>query len=317
MASAVSTALLITVPAFAGGGFTKAKLGEPFPEFAAKDARGAEISPQRYRDAIFVIAFVRPGQELSLRVLRDLQRIYPDLKAAGAEVVAIASERGGEKWPAIIKEHGLTFPLVADNGEKIAGLTGLVAYPTTAILSRDSILASSFLLHDYDFQKVMVDEVRGLYQKKGGKLSEEEVAKRRLEETFAEARREEERRNYRRALELYTELEKIDPEPYRISLARGEILLRLGEAAAAVEPFEKARQIHPQAARVLRGLGLAYARSGRDRDAEPLLKEAAELDPDPGPAHRELSRIYQAAGNLDQALEHAKKALAAAERRRP
>ncbi len=317
--AAIITALLVAgrTPALAKGGFTKVNLGDRFPDFAAKDARGEAVSPERFRESCLVIVFVRPDQDLSLRVLRDLQAIYSQAKAARAEIVAVASDRASHPWPAIVKENGLTFPLAIDEGEKVAETAGLVAYPTTAVLSRGSILAGSFLLHDFDFQKVILDEVQGLYQLKEGKLSEREVATRRREEGYDEARRQEEAGNLERALDLYTELEKGEPEPFPVLLARGEILLRLGNARAAAEVFEKARASHPGAAKVLRGLGLARARDGKDREAEPLLLESVQIDPDPGPAHRELSRIYQAAGDLDKALFHAKKAVAAAERRRP
>ena len=302
-------------PAPASGGFTKVKLGEGFPELTGRDARGADVTLAEYREAPLLLAFVRPDQEFSLRVLRDLQAISPEVEQAGAKIVVVAATPDDARWPEILEQNEITLRVLFDEGGRSARACGLVAHPTTAILSRGSVLTRAFLLHEFDYQKRVLDEVLGLLELRGGTLTEEELAARRREEAFDAARREEREGRYARALELYREIAAADPAPFRAQLARGTLLLRLGRDSEAVEPLFAARAAHPQSAKAVRGLGLAYAGCGEDVLARALLEQAVAIDPDPGPVHRQLSRIYLEAGELDRALEHARKALAAVERR--
>ena len=296
------------------GGFSKVELGSPFPSLAGTDAAGNETSVAAHADHVLLLAFVRPDQELSLRVLRDLQAVYADLKLGGVEVLVVASKETPRKWADVVSEDKLTLRAIQDEGERLAEECGLVAYPTTAVLGLGSVLSASVLLHDFDFRQDVLDEVRALQSFKGGVLPEAELEKRRVAERLDQARRSREGGEYDEALTVIEELTASDPESFPLHLERGELLLLLERPKEAAGAFERARELRPQSSRALRGLGLALAGSGEDARARDLLEEVCAIDPRPGPVHRELSRIYRAAGDMEKSLEHAKLALRHARR---
>ncbi len=81
-----------------------------------------------------------------------------------------------------------------------------------------------------------------------------------------------------------------------------------GEFAQAVEAYEKALAIKPDAADVLRGLGMAYVELKETDKAEAALKKAWEAGGSAEIAYS-LGKLYYNAGRFDEALDYAVKSI--------
>jgi predicted O-linked N-acetylglucosamine transferase (SPINDLY family) len=78
-------------------------------------------------------------------------------------------------------------------------------------------------------------------------------------------------------LDVATQEDPLNPV---LAMARGALFQRLGQRAEAIDAFEVAAALAPDAPLPACLLGEALARSNRLREAEPTLRHAKELDPD-------------------------------------
>jgi peroxiredoxin len=101
-------------------------LGAPAPDFTAPDAEGAAVTlSDRLARGPVVLAFYRgdwcPVCNLELRAL---QRVLPEITAAGAALVAI-SPQAPDRGAALVDQHALGFTVCSDVDQSIASAYGL------------------------------------------------------------------------------------------------------------------------------------------------------------------------------------------------
>ena len=82
-----------------------------------------------------VVVFFRPGQERSLEALRELGRSQKDLAAKPVHFVAVASDSAAPgDVAAMLKQAGLSMPVVRDAGDALYGLLEIRLHPYVVIL---------------------------------------------------------------------------------------------------------------------------------------------------------------------------------------
>lgn len=108
---------------------------------------------------------------------------------------------------------------------------------------------------------------------------------------------------YRAAVPVFADILRQDPHNLMAALRLAVAHSTLGDDAAALAAFDRAREIAPTSADVDHYLGLHHLRAGRPRQAEPLLVASLAAQPDRLPALEALARIRLAAGRLEEA-EH-------------
>jgi tetratricopeptide (TPR) repeat protein len=105
------------------------------------------------------------------------------------------------------------------------------------------------------------------------------------------------------------------PESYREHQAAARALVRLGQLPAALEQYAIAIELYPLDHYNLAEAGAAALDASRPRLALAYLLRAERLDSAFGLTQQLLSRAYLALGSPRQALEHARRAVAALPRR--
>jgi tetratricopeptide (TPR) repeat protein len=133
------------------------------------------------------------------------------------------------------------------------------------------------------------------------------------------------RKDFKQALEHFELALAVAPRYASALVGRGDALLGLGRTAEAVANYEDALSVDPSLTD-LRGRidalrfkavedEVAIARKARDSglldDAIGAYQRAIASSPESGFLYRELASVEQQAGNAAQALEHARKAIAA------
>lgn len=80
--------------------------------------------------------------------------------------------------------------------------------------------------------------------------------------------------------------------------------------AEAIEAYQQALSLNPEAAGALVNLGTIYYRQRKFNDAEIFYRAAIEADPDYPLAQFNLGNLYDEQGRLDEAFQHYRRALA-------
>lgn len=97
----------------------------PAPAFDLPEAGGGRLSLEQLRGRPVVLVFFRTFfSPPARRQLADLEQLYPRLRAAGAEVVAV-TVASRDQVRAGKEELGLSFPVLADEGHAAAEAYGV------------------------------------------------------------------------------------------------------------------------------------------------------------------------------------------------
>jgi tetratricopeptide (TPR) repeat protein len=125
---------------------------------------------------------------------------------------------------------------------------------------------------------------------------------------FLSARRAQERNELERALTLYDEAIKLRPEYPEAEYQRGLVFIALKRLPEAEQALLRAAKLRSEWSLPQTALGQLYAQQGRDKDAEPYLRHALELDADDLPTLITYAQLWLRAGEKDAALTLFKRA---------
>jgi tetratricopeptide (TPR) repeat protein len=109
--------------------------------------------------------------------------------------------------------------------------------------------------------------------------------------------------NYERALEFYEEAIKVRPEFPEAEFQRANVLATLGRSADAESGFRRAIELRKNWGLPYSALGALLSRLNRDKEAEPLLREAIRLDAHDLLATRILANLRLSANDPKEALQ--------------
>lgn len=93
------------------------------------------------------------------------------------------------------------------------------------------------------------------------------------------------------------------------TLSEGNELLQSGNAAAAVEKYEKALKQNPEDEDIHFNLGIALAKLGKKAEAKKHYEEALRLFPGYSEVHNNLGNLLMSENKLPEAMDHFKEAL--------
>lgn len=133
---------------------------------------------------------------------------------------------------------------------------------------------------------------------------------------FERAQDAQAKNDFARAIKLYDEALKLQPEFPEAELQKGRALLSLGKLPEAEQSLRRAAALKKKALKkdwslAEAALGLLYVRRGRDAEAESHLRRAVELDPQDFSSLLTLASLRLRAGSQDEALKLARLATAA------
>lgn len=115
---------------------------------------------------------------------------------------------------------------------------------------------------------------------------------------------------YKRALEYYDEAIKVRPEFPEAEFQRANVLTSIGRLSEAERGFRRALDLRKNWSLPYSGLGALLVRLKREKEAEPILREAIRLDSQDELAIQALAGIRLNAGDAKEALQLATRATA-------
>ncbi len=252
--------LLLPVAAFflAGGlaaGSTHTVLGTTVsnPEMPVAGASGKQ-KPQA-DGSVTVLVFFRPDQEYSKSTLKEL--VPCEKQTAGKPVRwvgVVSSRQPADAAQALVKETGLSMPVLVDVDDALYVEVGVAQLPAVAITDKARKLAAYQPFTKLNFCDLVGARVRRAL----GEIGDAELAA---------------------VVDPTSQPIKGEASVAHRHVKMAELLLKNGEAARAVDSAREAVKAGPGIAAAHSVLGAALAASGDCKGAVPEFDEALKVDP--------------------------------------
>jgi len=124
----------------------KLQLGDPAPDFAAKDLDGNVIVLSSLRGSPVILRFFETNCRFCKADTPAFTEFYKKHQDKGLKILYIGSFYENEKsLRAFAGELGTVFPVILDNAAKLADLYSIRAYPQTLFLSPDHKILAAML----------------------------------------------------------------------------------------------------------------------------------------------------------------------------
>jgi len=318
LASVVLTLGLALASVAPSHGFRNVPEGGKAPDFTLKGLDGKTVSLGSHAGKAVVLAFVRQGQERSAEALADLAKLDRALaeRALVVSVVLNPAEGDAAQW---VSPLGVTFPVLLDDAGEAYGLYGVMVAPSTGVIAPDGTFRGEVGSHTAGYLGEVEDLVRealGIAAPKAeaataeaspGKTEERKSAERHLEK----ARLLLKRKMADKAVAAAEEAVAADPTYADAHVTAGELLLDLSDDRAdeALGHFEKALALSPKDVGAKVGVARVKGVKGDHEAAAEMLLSAAKINPKPEKLYYELGRVYERAGQFEQAVGAYRKAL--------
>ena len=210
-----------------------------------------------------VFIFFRPGQDFSRLALKELAAVEKELAGKSIHWVGIVSDRAAkDDVQAMVKEAGLSMPVLIDVGDVFYGKLGVAQVPVTVLFDQQHKLVAYQSFTKVNYAAVVTARVRYLLKE----ISDEELAAvlnppaalTDSDEAAAHRRLKLatmlfQAKSYPKALENVDASIAENPSAAAYAL-RGDILAAQGNCPEAVSAFGQALKLDPQNARALQGM---------------------------------------------------------------
>jgi tetratricopeptide (TPR) repeat protein len=341
--------LICLAPAARADVLRNLKPGEPIPPFRLVTIDGELIDGESSRGSVLVMVYLAAEQRSSelaaidarivveqvkeaARAADDMWAPPPDgVEAAGAAVpvellYVTADVVRRAYFDRVRKERSLEAPLALDPDRSLYGKLGLIVFPTTIIVDREGKLAHVISLHNPDYKHVLESNIRHALE-----LIDDEQLRERLKARptgvgpgspkrmaaahRALARQLRETGRLDAARDELLKSRELDPDNADVLLDLADLDVaiagagganNLQEAQGLIEHVLRENAGHRRAKQIG---GIILYRQGRLVEAESILIDALNLNPDPARIHYYLGRIYEQQGQPARALEHYRRAL--------
>ena len=242
----------------AAAAFKNIKVGDQALPVQLEDLEGQEHSLAKYRESEAILLFFwATWSQRSLTELADLKKFQAEYGDKGLQILAInvenqkMSDEDLRQIRSILEENDISYPVLIDQGLKTYNEWGVIATPTTAIVSTDGVVI--FDLSSYPTSAYLDME-----------------------------------QSIQKALGLYVEEEKAaDVEPSYVPTREALLHLGLGKRHAqkgfmtkALPELEKAAIADSGWAEPQMYLGFVHFRMGESEKASASLEKASQLDPE-------------------------------------
>jgi thioredoxin-dependent peroxiredoxin len=131
---------------FAGGASMLVKVGQKAPEFALQSSNGDTVRLADFAGRNDVVLIFYPGDETPgcTKQLCAVRDDYSKFEAKNVKVFGV-NPGSGDSHQCFIKHHGFQFPLLIDEGQKVAKLYGCDNWPvvkrTVVAIDRKGMIA--------------------------------------------------------------------------------------------------------------------------------------------------------------------------------
>lgn len=301
----------------------KVSVADTLPEFSLPSVDGnATFAYKHGVGKVLVLAFLPTVQDRLERAVADVEALaksFPEQAKQLHFACVISGPVEKDLLKSLKPASELGFPILVDGEYHLWGTLGVIAAPTFLIVGKDDKILWIKAGYGYEFvpvARVYVDRALGiapettLAEAQQIKALTNDTVSDRLQRHLQLARVLERKGRLESAAAEIQKAAQLDPNSIGPNLELGELYCRAGRAKAALELAEKLKPVtRTDKARVLLISGWARHQLGELEPAQKLLLEATTLDPKSIRAFFELGKVYQAAGQLDKAVESYRKAL--------
>ncbi|MGD9496207.1 MAG: peroxiredoxin family protein [Armatimonadota bacterium] len=118
--------------------------GTTAPDFTATTLEGATIKLADWRGKVVVLSFLITWFRDAARHIEMMEHLGTAFSEQGMRLVSISLDeehRGLDDLRALVREHAIAHPVVADPRQQIAALYGVSALPAIFVIGRDGKIA--------------------------------------------------------------------------------------------------------------------------------------------------------------------------------
>ncbi len=243
--------------------FAQAKVGNVIENVELRGLDGNQY-PLLSNATANVFIFFKPGQEHSRAALSQLAACEKEMASNSVRWVAIVSDRFSKvEVETAVKETGISMPVLIDAGNALYGKLGVALCPVLGIADQDHKLVAYEYFTKVNFAEIVrarlryllkeisVQELeRALNPSGASPTAEAEKARRRfkLAEKLFQAK------SYQKALENVNKSLEEDRTSAAAYVLKGQILVALGDKAAARGAFAEALKRDPSNRSALEGM---------------------------------------------------------------
>jgi len=300
----------------------RTRLGATMPAFSLPAVDGKSFVYGADYDGVLGVVLLKAGQDHFTRIADDLETVVKELKAAGKkfDCVGVMSGPGAKESLQTLDPDGhASFPVLLDPNFALWGKLGVIAAPTAVVVGADHKVRWTKAGYGYDFIpsfRAQLAQALGIQAgSTGGSVPVETLgnasSRARFQRHAQMARSLAARGRFEMAIAEFKKAQTLDPNAVDIVFELGELLCRAGENEAALNVTGQAQaRTDREKGRALLISGWARRQMGELDKAQSLLTESLKLDPKSPRALYELGQVFQAKGDVDEAVAHYRRALA-------
>jgi peroxiredoxin len=113
------------------------KIATPFILYTTDSV---QYALQDYHGKIVMVNFWADWCPSCRKEFPKLQQVYEHLKGRGFEILAVNSGQSREHVRQIKEEYDLTFPVLVDEGKRVARLYGVKGLPTSCFIDQNGVI---------------------------------------------------------------------------------------------------------------------------------------------------------------------------------
>lgn len=136
--------------------------GQAAPDFALKTATGENLRLSEYRGDVVMINFWATWCGPCRQEMPLLDDLYNRYKRVGFNLLGVNIDDDSDKAMRMIRELGVTFPVLFDARKEVSKLYEVDAMPVTVLIDREGQIR--FVHHGYKsgYEQKYLDQVRSL-----------------------------------------------------------------------------------------------------------------------------------------------------------
>lgn len=315
VASMVICGLVLLFLPSATAAFKHIREGMTAPVAEGVDLKtGAEISsdPNATDSEISIVAFWATWSRRSLELLADLEAMKAEFEGHPLTIIGVnvegenISDETRKRVEDMVDELAITFPIIVDDKLEIFYDYGVIAVPSTAVISKSGMLEYGPAGYSY----YVKDAIRDTIQQRLGLAPAVAIAEPKAMYTpkkdsarrYSLAVRLSNQRHYDRALKQVEQAIEADSGFAAPFALKGDLLLSLDRQPEAAEAFSQAAGLDENSTVAFAGWGRALLRGEDTAGAVEKLSKALEIDPTYTPAIVDLARCRIALSEFDEAI---------------
>ena len=136
--------------------------GERAPEIGLRDLNGRQVTMASLRGKVVLIDFWASWCEPCAQEMPVLERLYAQYRAQGFTVVGVSIDRDVANARTFLGRHRVSFPIVHDGGQQVAGRYRPPRMPSSYIIDRQGVVRHVHAGYRAGDARVFESEIRAL-----------------------------------------------------------------------------------------------------------------------------------------------------------